>query len=183
MASVFPLDGALFQSWRYRPRLLLPSLLLLSAALSACVGARIGNVPGRTDQQDSEASIFENATRGFTSCQLGSLFIDEHARATPSPYLQAIEDRRCDVTDTLVTYCIQERFHGLPVTRLAVPRTTLPVFALYFDVPLEAARSTLMARLGKDFRPSHASLLGAEPELIRDPADALGSILICTKHD
>ncbi|QCO67894.1 hypothetical protein E5843_09195 [Luteimonas yindakuii] len=114
---------------------------------------------------------------------MGSLFIDEYTQVTPNPYLQAIEDRRCDTSDTLVTYCIQERFHGLPVAGLAIPRTTLPVFALYFDVPLEAARSTLMARLGKDFRQSHASLLGAEPELVRDPADAFASILICTKHD
>ena len=157
--------------------------VLLSTALSACSGNQAGKAPVGNVGVVAPPSLFEQATQGFPTCDMGDLFIDEYTQRTSSPYLQAIEERRCATSDMLVTYCIDERFQGLAVTRLAVPRTTFPVFALYFHADLEVARSTLMAKLGKDFRDSPESRLGAEPELVRDPADASASVLICTKTD
>ena len=162
---------------------ILAVVLLASATLPGCGSDQVGKMPTGPVAPTQPPSLFEQATQGFTTCDLGDLFVDEYTNTTSNPYLLTIEDRRCDVSETLVTYCIDEQFHGLDVTRLAVPSTTLPVFALYFDADLEEGRSTLMARLGKDFRESTNSRLGVEPELVQDPADDSASILICTKPD
>lgn len=162
---------------------ILAAVLLLSAALPGCSRDQVDKRPAVPVAPTTLPSLFEQATQGFTTCDLDDLFIDEYTQTTSNPYLRTIEDRHCDVSETLVTYCIDEQFHGLEVTRLAVPRTSLPVFALYFDADLEEGRSMLMARFGKDFRESMNSRLGVEPELARDPADASASVLICTKPD
>lgn len=166
-----------------RANRMLAAVVLVSAALSACNGNQNYRAPAEANDATTSRFLFEQATRGFPTCDMGDLFFDEYTQTTSNRYLQAIEGRRCDTSETFVTYCIDEQFQGLPVTRLAVPRTTLPVFALYFDVELEEARSALVARLGKDFRGSPRSRHGAEPELVADPADASASVLVCTKPD
>lgn len=140
---------------------MLAAVLFLPTALFGCNGKQIDNPTIKASDATTSSSLFEQATQGFSTCDMGDLFVDEHTQTPSSPYLQAIENYRCDTSDTLVTYCVDERFQGLAVTRLAVPRTTFPVFALYFTAELEMARSTLMAKLGKDFRESSASQLGA----------------------
>ncbi|MGY0651023.1 hypothetical protein ACW7GZ_04000 [Luteimonas sp. A537] len=162
---------------------MLAAVLFLFAALLGCNGSQVHNATVDASDATTSRSLFEQATHGFPTCDMGDLFIDEYTRTSSSPYLEAIEDFRCNTSDTLVTYCIDEQFLGLAVDRLAVPRTTLPVFALYFDADLETARSTLMAKLGKDFRESAESQFGVAPELVQDPADASASVLICTKPD
>lgn len=162
---------------------MLAAALFLSTALSGCNGNQVDNATIDASDATTSSLLFEQATQGFPTCDMGDLFIDEYTQMPSSPYLQAIENHRCDTSDTLVTYCIDEQFQGLAVTRLAVPRTTFPVFALYFSADLEVARSTLMAKLGKDFRDSPESQLGVAPELVQDPADASASVLICTKPD
>jgi len=122
------------------------------------------------------------ATAGFTDCDLGDLHIDEYDGQTRHPYLSRIADKRCDSDETLASYCINEQYHGLAVRKIAVPKTTFPVFALYFDADLTTARAALKRALGAEFRPSEASELGTKPELIKDPADPHRSVLICTKQ-
>lgn len=125
---------------------------------------------------------FAEATAGFDRCRLGALYVDEGSQVPQSPYLKALEPKRCDRDNVLATYCINEKFHGLTVTRLAVPKTTLPVFALYIDAPLEDARRALKRSMGSDFRASPESSQGARPELMEDPDDADRSVLICTRQ-
>lgn len=162
---------------------LLAAALFLPAAVFGCNGKQVDNATIDASDAATSSLLFEQATQGFPTCDMGDLFVDEYTQTPSSPYLQTIENYRCDTSDTLVTYCIDEQFQGLAVTRLAVPRTTFPVFALYLAADLEMARSTLMAKLGKDFRESPASQLGAAPELVQDPEDASASVLICTKPD
>lgn len=162
---------------------MLAAVVFLSTALFGCNGNQVDNATVDASDATTSSFLFEQATQGFPTCDMGDLFIDEYTQTPSSPYLQAIENYRCDTSDTLVTYCIDEQFQGLAVTRLAVPRTTFPVFALYFAADLEVARPTLMAKLGKDFRESPTSQLGAAPELVQDPDDASASVLICTKTD
>ncbi|WP_156170304.1 hypothetical protein [Luteimonas sp. FCS-9] len=157
--------------------------MVLSTALFGCSASLADEALSSAADAHDPSPQFEKATRGFPTCALADLFIDEHSQTTTSPYLRTIEAHRCETSDTLVTYCIDERFHGLAVRRLAVPRTTFPVFALYFSDDLEHSRSTLLARLGTDFRASPRSRAGAAPELVQDPDDASASILICTKPD
>ncbi|GAB3052472.1 hypothetical protein [Stenotrophomonas tumulicola] len=127
-------------------------------------------------------SGFAKATAGFEQCTLGTLYFDEYRQTTTDPYLKTIESQRCDSDEVLASFCVDERFHGLKVHRLAVPKTTTPVFALYFDDDLATARQQLKRGLGSEFRPSAASEKGARPELIKDPADPGKSVLICTKQ-
>ncbi len=124
---------------------------------------------------------FAEATAGFDRCRLGALYVDENSQSPQSPYLKQLEPKRCDRDDVLAIYCVNEKYHGLTVTRLAVPKTTLPVFALYFDAPLEEARRALKRSLGSEFKASPASAQGARPELMADPDAPHQSVLICTK--
>lgn len=156
--------------------------LVSALALTACQTnpAITPSSPTATAGEESP-SLFEQAVSGFDKCQLGDLFIDEYSQSTSNAYLLANADRQCETTETLVTYCIDERFHGLPVSRLSVPRTTWPIFAMYFPVPVEEARRRLESELGRSFHPSEGSRQGSLPELIEDQTDASRSILICTK--
>ncbi|KAA9001768.1 hypothetical protein FJU30_05615 [Affinibrenneria salicis] len=120
---------------------------------------------------------FAAATAGFSQCRLGDLYIDEYSGATRNAWLRSQEDKRCDQDDQLASYCINERFHDLAVSRLAVPKTTLPVFALYFTADLATARAALSRALGSEFRPSTAVAQGSRPELLADPEDSRRSVL------
>lgn len=130
----------------------------------------------------AQPGLFAEATRGFTRCELGDLFIDAFSQTTSNPYLRSVDGQQCGTTDTLSSFCINEAFHGLPVRRLDVPNDTWPIFALYFAVPIEQARAKLLKSLGSEFRPSVQSKAGLVPELAPDPNHAAGSVLVCTKE-
>ena len=156
-------------------------MLLVTLTLTACQVRRDGTPSTTALANENSPSLFEQSVNGFDRCQLGDLFIDEYSQSTSNIYLLANADRQCEITETLVTYCIDEQFHGLRVSQLSVPRSTWPIFAMYFSVPLNEARRTLEAELGSSFPPSKGSRQGIVPELIQDPNDASRSVLICTK--
>lgn len=157
------------------------SVAAIVIGLSACHSGSSSTSNLTATAKERLPSLFEQATDGFERCQLGDLYIDEYSQSTSNAYLLANADRQCEVTETLVTYCIDEQFHGLHVSRLTVPRTTWPIFAMYFSAPVEEARNTLESALGRSFHPSEGSRRGILPELIEDPTDTSRSILICTK--
>lgn len=125
---------------------------------------------------------FEQAVAGFPGCDLPGLYIDLETGQPASPYFAQHGLAPCETTDKLTTYCIKERFHGLPVVRMAIPNTTFPVFALYFDADLATARKSLKRALGSEFKASGKSRDGIVPELLADPKDGKRSILVCTKE-
>ncbi|MCD7099401.1 hypothetical protein [Stenotrophomonas sp. MMGLT7] len=156
-------------------------LAATGCAVTAPLSAAGEKVP-RYQNQYGDESGFGQETAGFANCQLGDLYLDEYSGTTRSRYLQSLAGKRCDREDTLAQFCIAERFNGLKVIRLAVPKTTTPIFALYLDADLETARATLKQTLGSEFHASPASAQGKVPELIQDPENDRASILICTKQ-
>lgn len=156
---------------------------LLAVSLTGCQPNRSYLAQEPAARSEPHDSLFQHTVEGFSHCQLDDLFIDEYSQSTTNEYLLLNEHRRCDNTEALATYCIDERFHGLHVIRLSVPRTTWPVFSMHFSDSLEHAQETLVSVLGNTFRPSAASRQGVQPELIEDPSDTTGSVLICTKTD
>lgn len=131
--------------------------------------------------RDNLSASFSRAVSGFPKCDLPDLFVDAVTGEPAHVLFTENNLKPCKVTDQLAFYCVREKFHGLPVAKLAIPTTTLPVFALYFDVDVNTARTTLKRELGSEFRPSASSRAGVTPELISDPEELGKSVLICTK--
>ena len=170
-------------------RLLLESFIA-AAALAAC-GCSQAKLPTAAPAPKPVASpaaqaqapvSFEQAVAGFARCELPGLYIDLETGQPANPYFAQHGLAPCETSDKLTTYCLKERFHGLPVAKLAIPNTTFPVFALYFDVDLATARKTLNHSLGSQFKASRKSRDGVVPELLADPQDGKKSILVCTKE-
>ncbi|QQQ00763.1 hypothetical protein [Lysobacter enzymogenes] len=174
-------------------RLSLKSFMAV-AALAACGCSRAeppvvapapASVASPAASQTTQAKTpmsFEQAVAGFPRCELPGLYIDLETGQPASPYFADQRLAPCETTDKLTTYCLKERFHGLPVAKLAIPNTTFPVFALYFDADLATARKTLSRTLGSQFKASKKSRDGIVPELLADPQDGKKSILVCTKE-
>lgn len=126
--------------------------------------------------------LFGEAVAGFSRCELSGMYIDPVSGEAEHPFFTKNQLRPCKVTEHLAFYCLEEQFHGLPVTQLAIPSGNFPVFALYFDAKLTRAREVMKRELGSDFRPSQGSTEGSVPELVVDPDRADRSVLICTKE-
>lgn len=152
--------------------------ILLALGLTGCASAEPGlpqaskaagakarsEASGTSFHARSEQPVdngFAEATAGFADCDLGSLYIDEYDKTTRNPYLQSMQVHRCDQDDILASYCINENFHGPKVNRLAVPKTTTAVFALYFKPtsPRPAQHSSAISEVTSD----HHRLLKREP--------------------
>lgn len=150
-------------------------------AFTGCSGS--GDVYDLKAPNKEGASLFLEVASRFEKCEMGDLYIDEFSRSTSNDYLLANESRQCGVTEDVVTYCVDEQFYGLSVSRISVPRTTWPVFALHFSESLNVARRKLQSEFGHSFHLSESSRAGVRPELSRDPSDHSGSVLVCTKPE
>jgi hypothetical protein len=156
-----------------RTSLQIPILALAIGFASACTFA--------VAPETVRLTSFMQVARGFETCELPGLYIDEYGAGPGNTYLERIEVKACGQSEEIAYFCVDEDFHGLRVEKIAVPRSTLPVFALYLSSDFATARSILHAGLGTDFVLSQASARGEQPELVVDPDDPEKSILICTK--
>lgn len=151
-------------------------------ALVAAAAMAVHALSPAGQARHAAAERFDQAVAGFPECRLPGLHVDLETGRPASPYFSRHRLTPCETTDTLTSYCLQERFHGLPVTRLTIPNTTFPVFALYFDADLATARKSLKRALGSEFEASKKSRAGIALELLADPRDASRSVLVCTKE-
>ncbi|RXK64252.1 hypothetical protein ERT44_16345 [Stenotrophomonas sp. MA5] len=143
--------------------------------------------PSRTAPVADGDSDFGRMLVGFHQCRYEGLFVNDlPGQPTTAPdigWFRAHPAAACGRDDDFHYFCMSERYQGLDVRRMALPRTGgLPSVALYLKQDLATARSILQQQLGSDFRSSPASEAGIAPELVADPADASGSILVCTRE-
>ena len=124
---------------------------------------------------------------GFPQCRYEGLYVSnlpgQPATAPDAEWFRAHPEAACGRDDDFYYFCMNERYHGLDVQRVALPGTGgLASVALYLKQDAATARSILQQQLGSDFSSSPASDAGTAPELITDPADADRSILVCTRQ-
>ena len=154
---------------------LLPWLLLLSSCA-------LPTQEGSTGMSSSETpSPFEEMLSGFERCDFRDVYLDLETGKPVHPYLLERGLEPCEISDELAYFCIDEEFHGLPVSRLMVPASTFDLHGLFIDLPLAQARSISKARLGSEFREDQDSADGKAPELLPDPQDPNRSVLMCNQ--
>jgi len=166
----------------------LPLMLLAGALLSAC-GAHPPpsvSVPADTVAAAAGDPAFARMLAGFHQCRYEGLFVNDLpgqvATAPDTDWFRAHPGAACGRDADFYYFCMDERYRGLTVQRMALPGTGgLPSVALYLQQDAATARSILRQQLGGGFPSSPASDAGTAPELMADPADANRSILVCTR--
>jgi len=165
------------------------AMLLLAFALSAsaCGSPSTSADLVAADAYVADDSAFARMLAGFHQCRYEGLYVSDlpgHAATVPdTDWFRAHPEAACGRDDDFYYFCMNERYHGLDVHRMALPGTGgLPSVALYLKQDPATARSMLEHQLGSDFSSSPASDAGTAPELMEDPVDAGRSILVCTRE-
>jgi hypothetical protein len=128
-------------------------------------------------------TTFDEMLAGFTKCDFPNVYIDGYTGKPAHSYFIERNMKPCEIQEMLAVYCVEDYFNGIPVKKIAIPRDTWPIHALYFDSNLVETRRLLKRKLGSEFRLSQLSKSGQAPELISNPDDKKKSILICTRDE
>ena len=130
---------------------------------------------------------FERMLRGFLRCHYDGMWVpgDFGVRSEfpDNPYFKMHKAKSCGSDEEFSHYCVEEVFHGLDVTRIAVPiQGGIPRVSIFVHQELRLARQILRAKVGFEFRESAASAEGIAPELKQDPQDVIASVLVCNRE-
>lgn len=130
---------------------------------------------------------FENMLQGFLRCRYDGMWVpgDYGVRSEfpENPYFKKHNAKGCGADEEFSRYCVEEVFHGLDVTQIAVPiQGGIPRVSIFVRQDLRLARKILRAEVGSEFRESPASMEGMAPELKQDPQDGSASVLICNRE-
>lgn len=148
-------------------------------ALAGCASAH-HEIEIQPSGHEAETT-FERMLSGFEHCSFDRVYLDPETGAPAHPYLAERDLKPCEIIDEMAYFCVDENFHGLPVSKLMIPASTFDLHAIFIDLPLDEARKISRDHFGSDFHESHNSREGNTPELIENPNDRDKSILSCNQ--
>lgn len=157
--------------------------LLLSTGVAAApaVAPSVAAPPAAA----APVASFETMLAGFAQCRYEGLYVSDvagQAEAAPdTPWFRAHPGIACGQDENFHYLCLNERYHGLEILRMAVPGAGgIASVMLYARQDLASARAILKATLGSEFRASRAADRGDAPLLLADPGNPRASVLVCT---